>query len=173
VSDLARIDAQVRQLHARYTDAVWRKDAASFAACFTPEGEWRISGMVMRGREEIAATIERILGRMHRVLFSYGQTVIDHVAGELRGRVMVNEQIAWADGKTNISIGRYFERYGERDGQLLFDWRLFELHYRGPADLSGDWYEHPECGAPPAMPPRDTVPLDTSSQRWNLGSESA
>ncbi|MFM5930478.1 MAG: YybH family protein [Novosphingobium sp.] len=173
MQDLAATDAAVRQLYARYTDAVWRKDADSFAACFAPDAEWRISGMVMRGRDEIRETIARILGRMHRVLFTYGDPVIDRVDGALVCRVMVNERVAWADGKTNISIGRYYERLTEAEGRLCFAWRLFELHYRGPPDLTGDWFDHADYGPPPAMPPRDTLPLDTSSQHWNLGGSEA
>jgi uncharacterized protein (TIGR02246 family) len=173
MSELAAISAQVKQLHARYTDAVWRKDAASFAACFAADGEWRISGMTLRGRERIAGTIERILLQMHRVLFTYGDPVIERVDGAWSARVMVNERVSWADGRANVSIGRYFERYVEEGGQLLFDWRLFELHYRGPPDLSGDWFEHAEIGPPPALPPRDAVPIDTSSKRWDLGTREA
>ena len=39
MSDLAAIDCGVRQLHARFNDAVLRKDAAAFAAC----GVWASS----------------------------------------------------------------------------------------------------------------------------------
>ena len=165
MGELAEVAAGIAQLHARYTDAVWRKDAAAFAACFAPDGEWRISGMVMRGPSEIAGTIGAILGRMNRVLFSYGDPVLDCVDGAWCGRVMVGEQVSWASGEANISIGRYYERYAEVDGHWRFDWRLFELHYRGPPDLSGDWFEHPDYGPPPGMPPRDAVALDTSKVR--------
>lgn len=168
MTDLVAIDASIRQLHARYSDAVWRKDAQAFADCFAPDGEWRISGMVMRGREAIAATIGRILGHMNRVLFTYHQPLLNIAGGEVCGRAMVEEKVSWANGKANVSIGRYFERYAEVDGRWCFTWRLFELHYRGAPDLSGEWYEHPDYGPPPAMPPLDAVPLDTSSKRWNL-----
>ncbi len=171
MSSLAAISAGVKQLHARYTDAVWRKDADTFAACFTLGGEWRISGMVMRGRSEIGETIARIFGRMHRVLFTYGDPVLSEVDGQWCARVMVNERVAWADGRTNISIGRYYERLVEDAGEWRFAWRLFELHYRGPPDLTGEWYEHPDYGPPPGMPPLDVLALDTSSRHWKLGTE--
>lgn len=168
MGSLAEIDAGIRQLHARYADAVWRKDAQAFAACFAAEGEWRISGLAMKGRAEIAGTIARILGRMHRVLFTYGPPVLDQVEGQWLGRVLINERVAWADGKTNISIGRYYERYAEEDGHWRFAWRLFELHYRGPPDLTGEWYDHPDYGPPPGMPPLEAQALDTSAKRWKL-----
>ena len=32
-------ESGIRQLHARYIDAVWRKDADAFANCFAEHGE--------------------------------------------------------------------------------------------------------------------------------------
>lgn len=173
MTDLAAVHAGVKQLHARYTDAVWRKDAAAFADCFAEDGEWRISGMTLRGRERIAGTIDRIFVQLHRVLFSYGDPVLDEVDGQWCARVMVNERVAWADGRTNISIGRYYERLVEEAGVWRFGWRLFELHYRGPPDLTGEWYEHPDHGPPPGMPPLEALALDTSSAKWKLGTTTA
>ena len=173
MSDLAAVSAGVKQLHARYTDAVWRKDAEAFAACFTEQAEWRISGLAMTGRAEIAATIGRIFDRMHRVLFTYGDPVLSLVDGKWCARVMVNERVAWADGSTNVSIGRYYERLVEDGGEWRFGWRLFELHYRGPPDLTGEWFDHPDYGAPPRMPPLDAIALDTSTAGWKLGTREA
>jgi len=164
----AAIEAGIRQLHARYTDAVWRKDAAAFAACFASDGEWRISGMVLTGRMQIEQTIAAIFAKMHRVLITFRTPLLDISGGAITARTMIDERVAWTDGNTNVSIGRYYERFVEEDGRWLFAWRLFELHYRGSPDLTGDWFEHPDYGPPPAMPPLDAVSLDTSSQRWQL-----
>jgi ketosteroid isomerase-like protein len=164
----AEAEAGIRQLHARYTDATWRKDAESFARCFTPDGEWRISGMVLRGRPQIAETIERILARINRVLLTFRTPVLDVGQGVASGRTMIDENVSWADGRSNISIGRYYERFVEHEGCWYFTWRLFQLHYSGPPDLTGAWYEHDDYGPPPGMPPLDAVSLDTSSLRWQL-----
>lgn len=166
--DLASVQAEILDLHARYTDAVWRKDAHAFAALFTPDGEWRISGRVMRGRAEIAETIGAILDRFTAVLFTYRTPVLHSEEGEVSARVMVDERCAWKNGNRNIAIGRYYERFVRHEGHWLFDWRLFELHYRGPPDMTGQFFEHPDCGPPPAMPPRDTDTADMASQRWGL-----
>ena len=168
MTNFAEAEAGIRQLHARYTDATWRKDAQSFAECFTPDGEWRISGMTLRGRAQIAETINRILGRMNRVLITFRTPVLEVGPGIATGRTMIDERVSWADGNANISIGRYYERFAEVEGRWYFTWRLFELHYRGPADLSGEWHDYLDYGAPPAMPPLDTESRDTSSHRWNL-----
>ena len=55
MSTFAEVECAVRQLHARYADAVWRKDSASFGALFAEDAEWRVGGQVMRGRAAIVA----------------------------------------------------------------------------------------------------------------------
>ena len=49
MSDFANIEAAIRQLHARYCDAVWRKDIAAFGDCFAKDAEWRIGGQETAG----------------------------------------------------------------------------------------------------------------------------
>jgi uncharacterized protein (TIGR02246 family) len=168
MQDLAGVQAEILDLHARYTDAVWRKDDDAFAALFTPDGEWRISGRVMRGRAEIGATIGAILGNFTAVLFTYRVPILHIDGDEVSARVMVDERCAWKNGNRNIAIGRYYERFARHEGRWLFSWRLFELHYRGPPDMTGQFFEHADYGPPPALPPRDTPTPDMASQRWGL-----
>ena len=168
MTDLAGAEAGIRQLQARYTDAVWRKDAEAFAACFSPDGEWRISGMALKGREEIGATIARILANANRVLISFRTPILEVGNGVAHGRTYVTEQCSWTHREPNTSIGRYYEHFVEQDGLWLFEWRLFQILYSGPADLSGEWHEQPDFGAPPGMPPRDMVPADHAAAKWQL-----
>ena len=168
MSSFAEVQAGIMDLHARYTDAVWRKDSQRFAECFTPDGEWRISGMVLQGREQIASTIAAILSRMNRVLFTYRVPVL-HIGDEgVSTRVMIDEQVSWANGDTNIALGCYYERLIEQDGRWYFTWRLFEPHYRGPPDLTGTWFDQPDWGPPPALPPLDATTQDMARGRWQL-----
>jgi uncharacterized protein (TIGR02246 family) len=153
----------VRELHALYTDAVLRHDIEAFSQCFTHDGEWRISGRVFRGREEIGAGISLILSRFNRVLITFRTPILGFDGDELVGRTYVDEQCAWKSGNTNTNIGRYFERFQQEDGRWRFSWRLFQLFYRGPPDLTGTFYENPEFGAPPGMPPIDAQTADVSS----------
>lgn len=162
------IDRAIRDTQARYTDAVWRKDVDAFAGCFTPHAEWRISGRVFRGREEISNGISVIFGNFITVLITFRSPIITMLDGEPCARTYIDEKCAWNNGNRNISIGRYYERFAEHDGRWLFNWRLFELHYRGDPDLSGTFFEHPDYGPPPAMPPLDANTIDMASNRWGL-----
>ncbi|MDE2404133.1 MAG: nuclear transport factor 2 family protein [Sphingomonadales bacterium] len=161
----------VRDLHARYSDAVWRHDYASFGECFAADGEWRIGGLELRGRARIVEAITAILGNnMRRVLITW-QAPIVHVdgGGRVTARTMMQEQVARLDGTGYLAIGRYYEEFAHDDGRWRFAWRLFERHYSGPADLSGEFFEWPDYGPPPAMPPRDAASGDYAMARWGVG----
>lgn len=164
----AHIAESIRDLHARYSDAVWRKDYPGFAECFTRDAEWRIGGLDLRGRAHIEDTIARIMANMRRVLITW-QSPIVHVEGtRVTARTMMQEQVARMDGATNIAIGRYYEEFALEDGRWRMAWRLFERHYSGPADLTGQFHEWPDYGPPPAMPPRDAASGNYASERWGV-----
>ena len=45
MTDLIAADVGIRQLHARFADAVWRQDDVEFSGCFASDGLWKIAGM--------------------------------------------------------------------------------------------------------------------------------
>ncbi len=159
MGDFADTLAQVMQLHARYSDAIIREDSADFADCFAEDAEWRISGKILRGREEARRVIEQTFQDARRIYLKFTTPILDVAEnGEISARTYMNERCAWKDGKTNTVVGRYFERF-ERDGERLrFSWRLWQGLYIGPADLTGDYYDAPGFGTPPGMPALDDVP---------------
>jgi len=160
MTDLIAAETGIRQLHARCTDAVWRQDHDAFADCFTHDAEWRISANIFRGRAEIRNAIERVLGNYRRVLISFGTPILAVGERAAAGRTYINERCAKNNGDTHISIGSYYERFAREADRWRFAWRLFQLHYRGPADLTGTFFDNPDYGAPPAMPPLDATTVD-------------
>jgi hypothetical protein len=52
-------------------------------------------------------------------------------------------------------MGIYFERFVEQGERWRFTWRLYQLHYMGPADLTGSFFPQADYGPPPAMPDLD------------------
>lgn len=168
MSRFADAEAGIRQLHARYADAAWRKDFASFGDCFAQDAEWRISGMVLKGRPMIEETIARIMQHARHILITFRTPIIEVGEGTASGRTYITEQCTWDHRDPNVSIGRYYERFVEEGDRWRFTWRVFELHYSGPPDLMGQWHEHPDYGPPPAMPPADALPADHASKKWGL-----
>lgn len=158
----------IRDLHARYTDAVWRKDFTAFGECFTTDAEWRIGGLELRGRAQIQQAIETILGNFRRVLITFQSPILDISAGRVSGRTYIQEQVVRTDGSAKIAIGRYYEHFALEQGRWRFAWRLFQLHYSGPPDLSGPFHDWDDYGAPPGMPPADAPSGNFAGEKWGM-----
>jgi len=155
VSELLLAEAGIRQLHARYVDAVWRKDLAAFVDCFAQDAEWKIAGMHLRGRLEIEGAIARLLGACERVLMTVGTPVLEIRHGSAIGRLYCLEYARLVGAAPVMNIGIYYDRYLKEGGRWLFQWRHWSLQYRGPPDLSAPFVDSPDYGPFPNMPPSD------------------
>lgn len=162
MSDFVVAECMIRQLHARYCDAVWRKDIESFGDCFAEDCEWRIAGSTMRGRAEIMGFMSHVFDRFRRILLTMRTPVLEVGDGVASARTYFSEQSVMADGTPLGPIGSYYERFVDQGDRWRFSWRIFQTEYAGPPDLSGPFYDNPDWGAPPAMPPLDAVPIDHS-----------
>jgi hypothetical protein len=155
MTELFVADSGIRQLYARYIDAVWRKDADAFGQCFAETGEWKIAGMHMRGRAEITGTIARLLSAYERVLMNFSPPILEVGAGTAIGRVHCLEHAKFLDGTAVSTIGVYYDRYVEEAGHWRYQSRHWAVAYRGPADFSAPFIKSPEYGAFPHMPSPD------------------
>lgn len=155
MTELVVADFGIRQLHARFIDAVWRKDSNAFADCFAAEGEWKIAGHHVRGREEIGKAFGNLLGACERVNLVLGMPVLEIGQGTASGRIPVTEFTKLVDGNSAMTIGIYYDRYVEDGSQWRFSWRHWALHYRGPGALSAAFVDCPEYGPHPGMPAPD------------------
>lgn len=152
MTDFVTAESGVRQLYARCIDAVWRKDTAAFADCFTEDGEWKIAGRHLRGRAEIGNGFEELLSPNERVLMIFGPPLLQVGSGAAQGRCYVTEMIKRKDKMNASTIGTYYEHFVEQADQWRFQSRYFSLHYYGPADLSAPIRETTNFGPPPGMP---------------------
>lgn len=155
MTDLIAAEFAIRQLQARYADALWRKDPNSFAELFARDAEWKISGMHLKGREEIRETFAKYMVHMDRSLMTFRTPIVDEVDGVLTSRTYVTEQNRFADGQCAATLGIYYERFVEEVGRLRFAYRHWNMHYIGPADLSADFFDTCEFGPPPGFPGPD------------------
>ena len=156
-----RVECAIRQLHANFVDAVWRQDSNDFAACFAPDGVWKIGGKEMHGREDIRAQVGPMLGQYTRI-----QLVVQTCQLRLEGEVATSRQpmielSQSKDGTGYLTIGFYHDRYRMVAGEWLFAERFWSLKYRGPTDLSAAMFETPDYGSFPAGP----APDETSFRR--------
>lgn len=157
MNDFAAAEAEIRQLYACYADAVWRKDFAAVADCYTEDAEWRIGGAVLSGRVDIVGHLQMVLRNFRRVLVTSRTPVIAVVGATATSRAYLTEQGAFTDGHAITPIGTYFDRMVRQADRWRFTWRLFQTSYVGPPDLSGSFYENPDFGPPAAMPELDAM----------------
>ncbi|HYD06552.1 MAG TPA: nuclear transport factor 2 family protein, partial [Reyranella sp.] len=152
MSDFLAADAGIRQLQARFIDAVWRQDATEFGACFTRDAVWKIAGLEVNGRPAIAETASRLLGHCERILLIPLPTILEVDGKTALGRSPVIEQAKMRDGTAAMTMGIYHDRFAEEDGRWRFAMRHWSLKYRGPADLSAPFVDTPDYGAFPGFP---------------------
>lgn len=167
MTDQVAVETAIRQFHALYTDAVWRKDYDAFGDCFTEDAEWRIAGMVLSGRPAIVDNLKRLMPSFRRVLMTFRTPILTMGDGTATGRTYVTEQNAFVNGRPGCSIGIYYERFIDQGDRWRCSWRLFQLHYLGPADLTGEFFDNPDFGPPPAMPPLDAPTFNHSGMGTN------
>lgn len=166
MSDFVVAECMIRQLHAHYVDAVWRKDIEAFGDCFGEDCEWRIAGKVMRGRDEIVRFMSQVFPLFNRILLTMRTPCLEVGDGVASARTYFTENSQMTDGTPLAAIGSYYERFVDQGDRWRFSWRVFRTEYAGSPDFTGPFYENPDYGPPPAMPPMDTIPIDHSA---NLG----
>ena len=155
MTDFVTADCGIRQLHARYADAVWRQDAASFADCFALDGVWKIAGMEMAGRAAIGEACGTLLGRCERIRLITGQPILEVGDGVASGRLQMTELTRMRDGTSAMTFGTYHDRYVVQDGAWRFQHRHWTLAYRGPVDMSAPFVASPDYGPFPGGPAAD------------------
>ena len=119
---LERLTAEIgiRRLHARSADAVWRRDAVAFGNCFTEDGERKIGGLHLCGREAIVQALTELRSVSERVLVSFGSPILAVGNGTASGRTYTIEHTKRLDGAASGGIGIYYERFVEQDGEWPF-----------------------------------------------------
>lgn len=62
MTDFVATECGIRQLYARFADAVWRQDGDDFAACFATDGERRIPACTCMGVPRLARHVRSYSG---------------------------------------------------------------------------------------------------------------
>jgi ketosteroid isomerase-like protein len=143
--DFLLAEAGIRQLYARYADAVWRKDRAGLVSCFTEDAIWKIAGQTLTGHQAIGDFFEASVGASQKVMFRWSNPLLDIAGDEGTGRLQVTELIK-RDTVELRSLAIYYERYRREGGRWLLSYHHFNMYYLGPPDLSDDYYDCMEYG---------------------------
>ena len=143
MNDKAADELAIRNLVARYSDAVNRRDAGAWGATWADNGEWLLMGQSTRGRDNIVAFWEKLMQGFPFVmqLVHSGTVEVDGDRG--LGRLYLTEISKSPDGTAGSSVGVYHDRFVREQGEWRFAQRQFNLLYMGPPDLSGQLIPFP------------------------------
>ncbi len=115
----------IQSLVASYSDAVNRRDAESWAACWAVDAVWRLRGSEIAGREQIVASWQRAMDSYAHVWFMAFIGHLDLAGDEAWLRTHTFEYLSPADAKPRLQSGLYEDRVILRDGRWVFASRLF------------------------------------------------
>ncbi len=134
----AATDAALRQLVARFSDAIIRNDAEAWLATWTDDGVWETApgttaagttadGTTAAGREAIAAAWSLAMKPLQWIVQTPGATVfeVDEALGTGSGRVTIAEQFQRKRGGPGTLLATYHDEYRRNrgTGQWLFSAR--------------------------------------------------
>src|SRR5919201_5696215 len=116
----------IRNLLARYADAVCRRDASAWIATWAVDCFWDLGGgRVTRGRDETLALWRKSIGKYRWVAQLPASGVVERVDGEVCGRWYVLELNHLADGSGVMHLGHYLYTYVRTDEGWQFGSRSF------------------------------------------------
>lgn len=142
-------ESEIRQLLARYTDAIYRKDMDAVRDCWAGDGVWHAFGQRTAGREEIIGWLTNLTA-MFSLIWQTAHGVVLEIDGETAtARVHIDEISVDQQDVRRFAMGIYHDRYSKIDGRWVFVERFWDLIYLGGADLSAKLWPVPAFGKPP------------------------
>lgn len=125
----------IRELLARYGDAVCRRDEAAWAATWATDCSWDLGGgRVTHGREETVALWRGAIEKYPWVAQVPTSGFVESDGDTVRGTWYVLELNHRADGTGVLHLGHYLDTYVNTAGGWRFATRRFHMIYRGAMD---------------------------------------
>lgn len=140
-----RDELSIRELVARYSDAVGRRDEKAWSETWVEDAVWNVGPNRAEGRESIVETWSTLMNLFRFVmqLPQSGVVTLDGDAAEGTWHVL---ELGWpAEGDATCTLGIYRDRYRRTPAGWRFAERSFHFVYTGPPDLSGRLIGHPDA----------------------------
>ena len=127
----------LRNLMARYVDAVNRYDADAWIATWAEDGVWNLLGNPVEGRDKILGLWQQMMSSFDFALMLPSSCKFDIQGDTASGHWYLHEYSRDKEGNTATILSRYLDEYVKQDGEWKFKSRAYNFIYNGPADLSG------------------------------------
>jgi uncharacterized protein (TIGR02246 family) len=132
-------ETALRQLMARYVDAVNRYDASAWIATWAGDAVWNVMGDPVHGRANILALWQQVMESFQFALMLPSSSVFTVAGNTASGHWYLHEYLRDQHGSGSTVLSRYLDTYVKQDGEWLFQTRHYHVMYSGPADLSGTY----------------------------------
>ncbi len=132
-------DLAIRQIVARYADAVTHANADGWIETWTLDGCWTLAGNASRGHENLLSTWRELMGLFERVIQLPQAGVLEIDGDRGTGRWTVIELGRAASGTSQLTVGTYHDVYRREESGWKFSERRFDFIYTGAPDLTGTW----------------------------------
>lgn len=103
--------AAIRALIDSYSDAVFRRDAQDWGACWAEDARWSLMGTKVDGRDAIVAMWVQAMDGFSFVAFFSQAGAIEIEGDRATGRVWTHEVLEDRDGKCTRPVGFYDDAY--------------------------------------------------------------
>jgi uncharacterized protein (TIGR02246 family) len=155
----------IRNLIARLSDSITRRDPVTYAACYAEDAEWDAFGTVTRGRATIVGHWIEVMKGFPFVVQHVNSIVIEVDGDTAASRGYVDEILRMPDGTGKVVVGVYHNTYKKSAGAWLIAVSRYDQIYFGSGLYDGHFFPLMDYGAPPhdPDPSRKTKPMDLSN----------
>jgi uncharacterized protein (TIGR02246 family) len=129
----------LRNLMARYVDAVNRNDASAWASTWATDGVWNLLGTPVTGRDNILGLWQQMMSGFEFAIMMPSSCVLDITDDTASGHWYLQEYTRDLEGNASSVLSRYLDTYIKQDGQWLYQSREYGFIYHGAPDLSGTY----------------------------------
>jgi hypothetical protein len=146
MSDGLADQLEIRELTARFTDAVNRRSPRDVAALFAEDGEWHVPGVpVARGHAAAEALLAGLLGNFDRLVQLVHSGHVELTDDGATATWYLSEIAASsASGKAFTFVGVYRDQLVRTAEGWRFGTRAFDFLYRAKGDAEARWFPHPK-----------------------------
>ena len=132
---------EIQALAQTYADGVMQRDAEIWGSTWAADGQWHLRpGMdPVQGRDNLKAFWSEIMRGYPQVLHFVQPGLVSVDGDRATARFYVQEKIKDADGNLIRVAGVYQDELIREQAAWRFAVRRFNVMYRGPMDMSGDW----------------------------------
>lgn len=118
----------IRELAERYADAVCRRDADDWGACWAAEGAWDLGrGRVVEGRSKLVPFWEQTMSAFPTAIQLVYGCLVESVEGETAtARCWLGEIITDAEGTARSTVGHYHDELVKLEGR----WHYLRRRYQ-------------------------------------------